>query len=765
MKSLTPIRKVLYPSGSSNAVQYAASAICASTGAIASTSSAPEADALNVAVASGAWNLKPAEAKPASDKWIWILVTDAGTGAIVASHEHLLIQGVTMVRDGLLTDVQESSLANGILIEPAFDVNRAHFDFTLTQTYRHIRDLDPEQHIRTMAENGFTHIEVNGLATFIPFEPGVPNEYYNQFYSYCAALSQFVNSDISNDFYPPEYLSANLNRLKKLARIGRDYGMKPGILCFEPRSMPSIFFDKYPTLRGARIDHPLRSHLPRYTMAQDHPMTREHYRQMMEKLINQVPDLDYMSVWTNDSGSGFEYTASLYVGRNGGPYMIREWRSHDKIAEAAANSAVRWLKLLQETAATVNPDFNVILRLEPFKVEHEHIMNGIGGNVTIEAPSLLVKGYHLPYSHPKYPEQASAAGTIMHTTMDPEEKEKLAWFRSKGCEPYLNYSSSSGYNLEPLLGIPFPFMLAAKLKALKEIDIKRVSAYGGLMNTAKTPYWPHPEVIRHAVLNPELDINTWLERVASGYTGDESLGKKLVGFWKQIDEAISWLPVVPLYSSLGFVWYRLWTRPMVPNLEAIPMKDREYCEKFIVTIPNNPNNVDLGRDVLFDLITEESGGLMTKQFDANVVPRLDALMAEIKALLGSGLDDQATDVFTDLYDRVRAFRCWALTQRHTCAWVHGVHGYVYSDDPAKKAERRAYLSAAMDKEIANAKDLLDLWNTTTTEFMAVSDVSETAYIHGEDMGEQIQRKIELMEKYKDVEPYIDPEILWRLEYK
>lgn len=763
MKSLSSIRKVLYPSGSHTAIHHAASALCAATGAIASTTNAPEADAFNIAIAEGAWDLKPDEAKPKSANWIWLIVNSDGTGAVVASKAHLLFQGVTLLRDGLLTEVQESSLANGILIEPVFDVNRPHFDFVLTQTYRHVRDLDPEQHIRTMAENGFTHVEVNALATFIPFEPGVPHEYYNQFYSYCAALSQFVDSKISKGFYPYEYISANMNRLKKLAALGREYGLKSGILCFEPRSMPSIFFDKYPTLRGARIDHPLRSHLPRYTMAQDHPLTREHYREMMDKLINAVPDLDYMSVWTNDSGSGFEYTASLYVGRNGGPYMIREWRSHDKIAEAAAASAVRWLKLLQETAAKVNPDFNVILRLEPFKVEHEHIMNGIGGNVTIEAPSLLVKGYHLPYNHPKYPEQASAAGTIMHTSMVPEEKEKLEWFRSKGCEPYLNYASGSGYNLEPLMGIPFPFMLAAKLKALHDIDIKRISAFGGLMNTAKTPYWPHPDVIRHAVLNPELDLETWLHRVAVRWIG-ESKASNLVEYWRKIDETLAWLPVVPLYSTLGFVWYRLWIRPMVPNLEAISREEREYCEKFIVTIPNNPNNVDLGKDVLFELVTQESGGMMAKQFDTNVVPRLDAIMADIKADM-SGANDQETDVLTDLYDRMRALRNWCLTQRHLCAWVNLVHTYLNSDDAGVKANAKSELAKAMDMEIANAKDLLDLWNTTTTEFMAISDVSETAYIHGENLGEQIQMKIDLMEKYKNVEPFIDSDILWRTEYR
>jgi hypothetical protein len=84
--------------------------------------------------------------------------------------------------------------------------------------------------------------------------------------------------------------------------------------------------------------------------------------------MRHVPDLSYMSVWTNDSGAGFEHTASLYVGRNGGPYMIREWRNHDKVAQAAGESIVRYLKNLQGAAAELNPDFDVILRIEPFKV-------------------------------------------------------------------------------------------------------------------------------------------------------------------------------------------------------------------------------------------------------------------------------------------------------------------------------------------------------------------------------------------------------------
>lgn len=80
---------------------------------------------------------------------------------------------------------------------------------------------------------------------------------------------------------------------------------------FEPRTMPDRFFAKYPSLRGARVDHPFRSRLPRYTMAQDHPIVQRHYREALQKLMRHVPDLSYMSVWTNDSGAGFEHTASF----------------------------------------------------------------------------------------------------------------------------------------------------------------------------------------------------------------------------------------------------------------------------------------------------------------------------------------------------------------------------------------------------------------------------------------------------------------------
>ena len=313
-------------------------------------------------------------------------------------------------------------IRDGLLIEPSFALHRPLYDQVLTQVARSARRFDAEAYIEQLARSGFTHLEVNGLATHIPFEPGVPTEFYNQFYTYCPGLNNFVDSPLTRGLYPAEYLQANLNRVKKVAALGRRYGLQPGLLCFEPRSLPEHFFQRHPTLRGARIDHPFRSHLPRYTLAQDHPVAQEHYRTMMRGMMEAVPDLDYLSVWTNDSGAGFEHTSSLYVGRNGGPYMIREWREHEQIAETAGQGVLRWMRLMQEAAAETNPDFEVSIRVEHFKVEHETIFAGMGDGLTVEAPSLLVRGYELPYHHPEYPEQVSAAGSIYHTELDDRER-------------------------------------------------------------------------------------------------------------------------------------------------------------------------------------------------------------------------------------------------------------------------------------------------------------------------------------------------------
>ncbi|MFB6272033.1 MAG: hypothetical protein ABEL51_03960 [Salinibacter sp.] len=713
---------------------------------------------IRIAVADGPANLVPAR-PPERDPWLWIRLTAEGEGEAIASTPSFLAAVPDLLSSGITAE-QAGQIEEGFFLYPNFEQNRSHNDYVLTQTARMARGFDRDEYLQTLARHGFTHVEVNGLASAFPHEPGVPGEFYREFYTYCPGLNQFVDTPLTRGVYPHEYLSANLDNLKSLADLCRQYGLQPGLLCFEPRTLPEDFFRQYPTLRGARVDHPFRSRRPRYTLAQDHPATRKHYRRLMENLMDEVPALDYLSVWSNDSGAGFEHTASLYVGRNGGPFMIREWRSHEDIAEAAGNSVLRYLRLLQETAAEVNPEFEVFLRMEHFKTEHDVIMSGMGDGLSIEVPSLLVRGYDLPYDHPRYPEQEGVAGSIHHTDLVDEEAERLTDLRRQGLEPHVTYAASPAFNLEPLLGIPFPRLLHEKLKALRETDVRRISALGGLLNTPQTPWWPNPRVVQAAQFNPDLPLDTVLDRVATEWVG-EAHADDLVELWDAVDEAVSYLPVIPLYTDFGFVWLRLWVRPFVPDIEAIPEEDRLYYERFMVSPENNPNINDLSQDVLFELITEESGRRMARQFDEHVLPRLSAVLDRAADEADAAPDD-VRPVFVDLRDRIRAFRCWARTLRNTCAWVAGVHGYLDAETDERRTECRAEVREMVEHEHANARDLLDLWETSTTEFMLVAEQGETSYIHGENFGECVRAKIELMEAYGDRKPAIDEDIIWRL---
>ncbi len=715
---------------------------------------------INIALAAREWSPAAQKAAKGSVSWMWLRITESGSGEIIASEGSGLFAAVRLLAHGL-TGASREKLAAGLLIERSFSMNRPIWDGSFAQYWRSNRKFSPEQYAEKLAESGFTHLEVNSLQAHFPYEDSVPGEFYSQFYSYCPGFNHFIDTPLTRGIWPSQYLEANVERLKNLAALGRKFGLKPGVCLYEPRSLPERFFQRYPTLRGARIDHPFRSRLPRYTMAQDHPVTQQHFRLATQALMKAVPDLDAMSIWTNDSGGGFEHTSSLYIGRNGGPYMIREWRSHDKIAEAAGKSIGRFLRNLHGAAAEINPEFKLSLRIEPFKVEHDHLKSELGRGVHWEGPSLLARGYTLPYSHPKYADQQGVAGGMFHCQMDEREKPELQKERAQGIEPILTYSPGPVWNQEPLIGIPWPRMIHARLTQLKGIGANMVSAMGGLANTTASPYWPNPAAIRAVQFTPERSIDEVLADEAGRFAGAKH-GPALTKAWQLFEEAVTWQPTVMLFCGFGWCWQRTWDRPLVPDIEAIPKEDRHYYERHGCFQHNNPSINDLGRDVLFDIITREAADKMVPRFDRNLLPRIAKAEKFVATTLVKCADDaQATAVFIDLRDRLRGYRHWATTLRSVVAWCSGVYGYLESKTAAQKSKHEKFLQASIDIELENARGFLDHFENSPTEFMVVSDVGENTFIYGENLGEHVRTKIKLMEQYRHHKPRIDKDILWR----
>ncbi|QYM78691.1 hypothetical protein K0B96_15520 [Horticoccus luteus] len=752
------MRTIYYPTRFQPVEQTAAEELARLTGATARRSVRP-GQGVNLALASRAWAKSLPAAQANTTGWMWLKLAEDGTGEIIADTGALLYAAVRLLAHGLGDDAREK-LARGLFLPATFPHHRPHWDSCLTQYWRSVRKFDREKYIATLAESGFTHVEVNGLQAHMPFEDTVVSEFYPQFYTYCAGFNHFVDTPLTAGLWPTQYLEANLQNLQQLAALGRKYGLQPGLCMFEPRSMPERLFQRYPTLRGARVDHPFRSRLPRYCLAQDHPVTKQHYRAALQSLIKTVPDLSYLSVWSNDSGAGFEHTGSLYVGRNGGPYMIREWRNHEKIAEAAGQSIVRYLRNLQQSAAELNPDFDIFLRLEPFKLEQDYIKAGMGNHIAWEAPSLLVRGYSLPYTHPKYPTMSGVAGSPLQTEIDASERKVLAESRAQGVEPTLQYAIGTAASYEPLLGIPYPRLLHKKLTAMRELGLKRISGYGGLNNPQQTPYWPNPAVIRAAQFMPDKSIDDVLLDAAREFVGANH-APALVACWDAFDEALSWQPPVALFT-VAFSWQRTFDRPYVPDIEAIPAQERAYYERFGCFQYNNPSLNDIGKDVLFDLVTREQGGQALAGFDQNVIPRVEKLLARLAQLEAQTAGEPSVQaVFSDLLDRTRAYRALVGSLRMVCAWCTHVYGYIESTKATDKKKHERALQTAIDDELVNTANLIALLEANRTEVMILSAIGNNTFCYGEDLPDLLREKIRLMKKYRHHPPRIDQNILWR----
>jgi hypothetical protein len=681
---------------------------------------------------------------------------------LLSSKPYFLYTGFTHLTE----DFWDEDMADVLpwMQELGFSVEKSTFDLFLTQYARMIRNFDREKYIREYARLGFTHIEVNALADSFPWEKGVSGEFYPNFYTYCPALDQFVSSRLNQGIYPTEYLESNLKRLKDNARLAVRYGLVPGLLCFEPRSVPEALFEKYPTLRGARVDHPFRSFKPRYNLSIVHPVVQKHYQELLVKLMKAVPELGYLTIWSNDSGAGFEHTKSLYVGRNGGAYLIREWKDDETISEMAAANIIRFFTLLRDAGARINPEFRIITRLESFYGERSCLWPQLGDRLDVEVNSLLVKGWESNYPHPRYPD-VKVLGSAYHNTLGDKEKDVMAELNSRNSRSYFYHSFGSHTNHEPLLGIPFPWLAFEKLQAFAKLGVQTLAHLGGIHPPDKVPYAVNQEIFRLFQLDSSLDIEEAVLRVAIRYA-DREYANDLIQGWRLVEQSIRTFLPLSIYTHYGAVWQRLLVRPLVPDIDRIPESERAYYESFMCTSIHNPNRVDLAQDVLFELVTKDYAHESFSRIDENVWTPLESaidLFQKKREEAESAGDQKAEKVFADQYFRARALKCLFTTLRNVAAWIYGVHQYRDSDDPSVKSDSRKILDEMIQIEIQNCADLIELWEKAPVEWMIVSGAEETAFIHAENFPELLAKKISLMEKHRGDEPSIDPDYMFRIK--
>jgi hypothetical protein len=210
----------------------------------------------------------------------------------------------------------------------------------------------------------------------------------------------------------------------------------------------------------------------------------------------------------------------------------------------------------------------------------------------------------------------------------------------------------------------------------------------------------------------------------------------------------------------------LWVRPFAPNIDAIPESERAYYERYLLATFNNPTRVDLNNDMMWNFLTVEEAGEKKRAIDQAVIPPLSQAIARLRELIQQGdRKSAAANVFQDLHDRLCAARCFYRTMRNSVAWTESVHGYMEATSQSEKQKFRNLCRDMVGNELDNAKGLLKLWTESRVDWMPISSIGESLHIYGENFGEHLKRKIALMTRHIDDEPFVDPEYMWRMPVK
>lgn len=229
------------------------------------------------------------------------------------------------------------------------------------------------------------------------------------------------------------------------------------------------------------------------------------------------------------------------------------------------------------------------------------------------------------------------------------------------------FSTTSANGSPYVLGVPAPWKIHDNLQTELDRTFRRIELRTNPPSLA--PYDVNREIVRSfqtgGAANPDSVVRAAATRwVGSKYATD------LVSIWRQANTAVEASPVLPQYGNYGFTRYRFWVRPFVPDIGAIPPEKRQYYEEYLLSVFNNPNNVDFQADALWDILTVEKCDSFVTQFDTKVWAPLDSAITAAEAMANRvPAGDPARKVFIDQRDRLKAFKYYDHTLRNISAWI------------------------------------------------------------------------------------------------
>ena len=573
---------------------------------------------------------------------------------------------------------------------------------------RHAESLaDFESFARQAKQSGATHVVLT--AEDLPWamwQMDTPGDPYPAWAMSNVGLLKVSPPDALKPFLPQDYADTVIGILRSRCAVLRRLGLKAAFTTFEPQMLPERVYEAHPLWRGPQVDHPLRSRVPRFAPSIDNPEVLGLYRESIKTLLTACPEIEILSLHTNDSGSGMSWSGGLYQGPNGSSLtrdrkMYERYRDFFGALQAGASDA---------RPGTLEIDAEWVRESAP-----ELVAGRLGKGMAVanlEGPTATAYkaevGFLLDYFYPFYPAQG-----IPLPVRYLEELERA----SKSTAPRLFYLIGDRFDSDLYLQIYDAF--------------------------ARKP--AHDDVSRMQLLHS----------IAAGRVG-EGGASALVDAWLALDRVQRDADILNFGGTvfyIGSVHQRWLTRPFVPFPEELTAEETQYYRKFQFQARSEERARDLGDLQGTRQYQGLGGAAVSKNLFARMVVDLERARGDIRGITtvgGAGVRAQL-----DLLDvRLQVFEILVENCRDAIEFQYLLESardgrlrrpVEFQEHLTDIPEWRAIKDVAR-REMDNASVLAGLLQSQKAPLIDVSKTSgeENIRVLGPDLIEQLRKKVKIM---------------------
>ncbi len=594
-----------------------------------------------------------------------------------------------------------------------------------------------DKFMETMAENGVTHIQVNHLPDLMhPEQISQPDNVYLWFANFGPPLDLFVSSSLNEGVYPEMYLERNRRVLLRFADSARRHGISPMMYLCEPRFVPERFFLKHPALRGPRVDNPTCSRTPLYALCTDLPEVRGHYREMMAKIMDIIPDLSMISLFTSDSGAGFDYNPDTYAGPNGAGFNK---------GVPLEKRVVRFLSTLLDEGRRRNKGFSINLtsgfspewREKILEAAPEGVVGSVYGLYDWEGGLEEQWGYHQAlWGVPKAKwniktlDRAAAAKDRYD-----DMKRRFDVAARGGISPIVHAELPTTDYPRPLRYTPHPFETIRVMKLLAEMGVERIAAWGVMSPKSLVAHDVNSAAMKAVNEDIGADPAEIVSAIAEKWAGKKHAGA-LSEAWKICDRA--WCRR-PMWIHCGLPKQAL-PGPLVPDLTALKKEEVAYYRT--VAIDDLEMIQGVGSFVRNEPDESVRDFVIDKIYLKETLPGLKKAVAILDGEIRKASDAKFAAVLKEQRDHIMF---GYLVQVSHYNW-YDAGRYI---SPGNRPTYRRSMREIIDDELRNTEKMIRLLDGRLEKFIRMMPSDFMTYEFGPGFVSQLRERVKVMKKHRD----------------